>query len=145
MLAQQEKMQADRNARASKAKQAGEAFLASNKQKDGVIALESGLQYKVIRSGAGKQPAATDSITAHYHGTLLNGMVFDSSYDRNQPATFNVNQVIKGWQEILQLMHEGDKWQVFIPSELAYGEKGAGNDIGPNETLIFDIELISVN
>jgi len=124
---------------------AGKAFQESNKSKDGVTTLPSGLQYKIIKSGDGKQPAATDSITAHYQGSLINGNIFDSSYQRGQPATFNVNQVIKGWQEILPLMHEGDKWQVVIPSELAYGSNGAGNDIGPNETLIFEIELISVN
>lgn len=145
VLKQQQIMEAERNAKADTARQEGEAFLATNKQKAGIITLESGLQYKVIESGSGKQPGATDSITAHYHGTLLNGKVFDSSYDRNQPATFNVNQVIKGWQEVLQLMHEGDKWQVFIPSDLGYGTNGAGSDIGPNETLVFDIELISVN
>lgn len=140
----QQRVQAKRQEVANQAKADGDAFLAANKDKDGVVTLESGLQYKVLKSGSGKQPSAEDTITAHYKGTLIDGEVFDSSYQRGAPATFGVNQVIPGWTEILQLMHEGDKWQVYIPSELAYGERGAGQDIGPNETLIFDIELISV-
>lgn len=131
--------------RAKEAKQRGEDFLAKNKNKPGVKTLESGLQYKVITAGKGKQPKPTDKITAHYEGSLTDGSVFDSSYQRGEPATFGVNQVIKGWQEILPLMHEGDKWEVYIPSEMAYGENGAGGSIGPNETLIFTIELIKVN
>lgn len=145
MDAFQAKKVAERTASASKAIDAGKAFLAANKNKPGVKVLPSGLQYKVINSGSGKQPVASDSITAHYRGTLLNGTEFDSSYARGEPATFGVSQVIKGWQEILPMMHEGDKWQIFIPSDLAYGAQGAGANIGPNETLIFDIELIKVN
>ena len=124
--------------------EAGQAFLEANKKKDGVIALPSGLQYKVITEGKGKQPKSTDSVVAHYRGTLINGTEFDSSYKRNEPATFPVAGVIKGWQEALPLMKEGSKWQVFIPADLAYGPRGAGAAIGPNEALIFDIELLSV-
>ena len=124
--------------------EAGQAFLEANKKKDGVIALPSGLQYKVITEGKGKQPKSTDSVVAHYRGTLINGTEFDSSYKRNEPATFPVAGVIKGWQEALPLMKEGSKWQVFIPADLAYGPPGAGAAIGPNEALVFDIELLSV-
>ncbi len=141
----QKKMLAKRAATGEKAKAAGIAFLAANKKKKDVKTLKSGLQYKVISMGKGKQPTATSSITAHYKGALVNGREFDSSYRRNKPATFNVGQVIPGWKEVLPLMHEGDKWQVFIPSELAYGERGQGNAIGPNEALIFEIELLKVN
>jgi len=109
-----------------------------------VIALPSGLQYKVITEGKGKQPKSTDTVVAHYRGTLTNGTEFDSSYKRNEPATFPVAGVIKGWQEALPLMKEGAKWQVYIPAELGYGPRGAGAIIGPNEVLIFDIELVSV-
>jgi len=133
-----------RAAQAGENKKAGEAFLAANKKKEGVVTLPSGLQYKVITEGKGKKPKPTDTIVANYRGTLIDGKEFDSSYKGGQPATFPVNAVIKGWQEILPMMPEGSKWQVFIPSELAYGEAGAGADIGPNATLIFDIELISV-
>ncbi len=122
----------------------GEAFLAANAKKEGVKTLPSGLQYKVIKSGAGKSPKATDTVKVHYHGTLIDGTVFDSSVERGQPTTFAVNQVIPGWTEALQLMKEGDKWQVYIPSKLAYGERGAGGKIGPNSTLIFDVELLSI-
>ncbi len=145
MDAFQAKKTAKRTTSASKANETGKAFLSANKDKPGIKVLPSGLQYKVIETGTGKQPVASDSITAHYRGTLLNGKEFDSSYARGEPATFGVNQVIKGWQEILPMMHEGDKWQVFIPADLAYGERGAGANIGPNETLIFDIELLKVN
>jgi len=145
MESAQQKMLAARAASGEKAKAAGEAYLAANKKKKDVITRDSGLQYKVISMGKGKQPSADSSITAHYKGTLIDGSEFDSSYSRNQPATFNVNQVIPGWKEVLPLMHEGDKWQVFIPAELAYGERGSGGIIGPNETLIFEIELIKVN
>jgi len=141
----QKKLAAARKIKADKAKSTGDKFLAKNSKKDGIITRESGLQYKVISTGKGKQPKATDSITAHYKGSLINGTVFDSSYKRGEPATFNVSQVINGWKEILPLMKEGDKWQVFIPSDLAYGERGQGATIGPNEALIFDIELIKVN
>ncbi len=127
-----------------KNKQEGDAFLTENKQKEGVTTLPSGLQYTVIEAGTGKTPKATDTVVTNYRGTLINGTEFDSSYKRGKPATFPVNGVIKGWTEALQLMKEGAKWKLFIPSDLAYGERGAGNTIGPNATLIFDIELISV-
>lgn len=145
MDAAQKKLLAARASKGEKAKTDGQAYLAANKKKDGVITRKSGLQYKVLLSGKGKQPSAEASITAHYRGTLVNGNEFDSSYRRKEPATFNVNQVIPGWKEVLPLMHEGDKWQVFIPSELAYGERGSGSAIGPNEALVFEIELIKVN
>jgi len=128
-----------------KNKQEGEAFLAENKKKDAVITLPSGLQYKVIKKGAGKTPKATDTVTVNYRGTLINGTEFDSSYLRGQPASFKVNGVIRGWTEALQLMKEGAEWQLYIPSDLAYGERGAGRDIGPYSTLIFEVELISIN
>lgn len=127
-----------------KNKKEGEAFFADNKTKDGVQALPSGLQYKVIKKGTGKKPKATDTVTTHYRGTLIDGTEFDSSYGRGQPATFPVNGVIPGWTEALQLMEEGSKWQIFVPSNLAYGDRGAGPKIGPNATLVFEIELISV-
>lgn len=145
MESMQKKLLAARGSRGEKAKTDGAAYLAANKKKANVITRDSGLQYKVLLSGKGKQPSADASITAHYRGALINGNEFDSSYRRKSPATFNVNQVIPGWKEVLPLMHEGDKWQVFIPSELAYGERGSGNAIGPNETLVFEIELIKVN
>ena len=125
--------------------QEGEAFLTENKNKEGVVALPSGLQYQILNEGSGKSPSKNDSVTTHYHGTLLDGTVFDSSYERGEPATFPVNGVIAGWTEALQKMKEGDKWRLFIPSNLAYGTRGAGGDIGPNATLIFDVELLSVN
>jgi FKBP-type peptidyl-prolyl cis-trans isomerase FklB len=127
-----------------KNKAEGEAFLAANKKKPGVVTLPSGLQYKVITKGKGKSPKATDKVTVNYRGTLIDGTEFDSSYKRGEPATFPVNGVIKGWTEALQLMKEGSKWELFIPPDLAYGEKGAGNVIGPNATLIFEVELLSV-
>ena len=122
----------------------GEAFLAENKKKEGVITLPSGLQYKVIKAGSGNKPKATDTVTVHYQGTLVNGTEFDSSYRRGQPVSFPVNGVIPGWTEALQLMEAGAKWQIVIPSNLAYGDRGAGPQIGPNATLIFEIELISI-
>lgn len=124
---------------------AGEKFLEENKDKEGVITLESGLQYKVLEEGEGKQPAATDSVTVHYRGSLIDGREFDSSYTRGQPATFPVNGVIAGWVEGLQLMKEGDKWQLYIPTALGYGERGAPGAIPGNCALIFDVELIKVN
>jgi FKBP-type peptidyl-prolyl cis-trans isomerase FklB len=127
-----------------KNKQEGEAFLAENRKKDAVITLPSGLQYKVIKKGSGKTPKATDTVTVNYMGSLINGTEFDSSYRRGQPASFKVNGVIRGWTEALQLMQEGAKWQLYIPSDLAYGERGAGRDIGPYSTLIFEVELISI-
>jgi len=122
----------------------GEAFLAENKKKEGVKTLPSGLQYKVITEGTGKTPTANDTVTVNYRGTFIDGKEFDSSYKRGQPATFPVKGVIPGWTEALQLMKEGAKWQLVVPSNLAYGDKGAGGLIGPNATLIFDVELISV-
>jgi len=122
----------------------GEKFLAENAKKAGVKTLPSGLQYKELKAGTGKTPKATDSVTTHYSGTLIDGTEFDSSYKRGEPVTFPVSGVIAGWTEALQLMKEGAKWQLFIPSSLAYGERGAGRDIGPNATLIFEVELIKV-
>jgi len=122
----------------------GEAFLAANKNKEGVISLPNGMQYKVITMGTGKKPKATDTVTVHYQGTLIDGKEFDSSFKRGEPATFPLNQVIKGWTEGLQLMPVGSKFQFFIPSELGYGDRGAGQLIQPNSTLIFEVELLSV-
>ncbi len=127
-----------------KNKAEGEAFLAENKKKEGIKTLESGLQYQVIKAGNGKKPTLSDTVTTHYRGTLIDGTEFDSSYRRGQPATFPVKGVISGWTEALQLMELGAKWQLFIPPNLAYGERGAGRNIGPNATLIFEIELISI-
>jgi FKBP-type peptidyl-prolyl cis-trans isomerase len=124
---------------------AGEAFLAENSAKEGVTTLPSGLQYKVITAGEGKSPQKSDKVTVHYRGTLTDGTEFDSSYSRNQPATFGVDQVIPGWTEALQLMKEGDKWEIVLPSKLGYGERGAGAKIPPKSTLIFEVELISVD
>ena len=123
----------------------GNAFLTANAKREEVNTLESGLQYEVMKRGDGPSPKATDKVTVHYHGTLINGTVFDSSVNRGEPATFPVNGVIKGWVEALQLMAVGDKWKLFIPANLAYGERGAGGDIGPNETLIFEVELLKIN
>jgi FKBP-type peptidyl-prolyl cis-trans isomerase FklB len=125
-------------------KKEGEAFLATNKAKDGVVALPSGLQYKILTEGTGPKPSATDSVVCNYRGTLLDGKEFDSSYKHGQPATFPVNGVIKGWTEALQLMPAGSKWQLFVPAQLAYGDRGAGPDIGPNATLVFEVELLSI-
>lgn len=122
----------------------GQAFLAENAKKEGVTVLESGLQYEVINAGSGKKPGATSQVKTHYHGTLLDGSIFDSSVQRNEPATFGVNQVIKGWTEALQLMEEGAKWKLYVPYDLAYGEQGAGGAIGPFATLIFEVELLEV-
>jgi FKBP-type peptidyl-prolyl cis-trans isomerase FklB len=122
----------------------GEKFLAENGKKEGVKTLPSGLQYKEIRPGTGKSPKTTDTVTTHYKGTLIDGTEFDSSYKRGEPVSFPVSGVIPGWTEALQLMKEGAKWQLFVPSNLAYGERGAGREIGPNATLIFEVELISV-
>ncbi len=140
----QKQQQAKAKEAGEKNKTEGEAFLAANKDKEGVVTLRSGLQYKVLKAGDGPKPAAADSVKCNYRGTLLNGTEFDSSYKRGQPATFGVSQVIKGWTEALQLMPVGSKWQLFIPSSLAYGERGAGGEIGPNSTLIFEVELISI-
>lgn len=123
---------------------AGRKFLEKNKTKEGVVELESGLQYKILVKGNGERPVATNKVSVHYHGTLIDGTVFDSSVERGKPSVFTLNQVIKGWTEGLQLMPVGSKWQLFIPAELAYGERGTGEDIGPNMTIIFDVELISI-
>jgi len=125
-------------------KKEGETFLAANKGKDGVVTLPSGLQYKILQEGKGPKPAATDSVVCNYRGTLIDGKEFDSSYKRGQPATFPINGVIKGWTEALQLMPVGSKWQLFVPSDLGYGDRGAGPDIGPGATLIFEVELLSI-
>ncbi|NLU29966.1 FKBP-type peptidyl-prolyl cis-trans isomerase [Petrimonas sulfuriphila] len=122
----------------------GRKFLEENKKKDGVITLASGLQYEILKEGSGPKPKATEKVKCHYHGTLINGKVFDSSVERGQPAVFGVNQVIKGWVEALQLMSVGSKWRLYIPSELAYGSQGAGSSIEPNSTLIFDVELLGI-
>lgn len=140
-----------RKEQAEKAKEAaatntkeGDEFLAANKSKEGVITLPSGLEYKILTAGTGPKPTATDTVVCNYRGTLIDGKEFDSSYKRGQPATFAVNQVIKGWTEALQLMPVGSKWQLFIPASLAYGERGAGAEIGPDSTLIFEVELLSI-
>ena len=122
----------------------GKAFLAANKKKAGVKTTASGLQYKVIKAGKGASPKATDQVKTHYEGRLINGKVFDSSYKRGEPATFPVNGVIKGWTEALQLMKVGSQWELYVPSELGYGPRGTGADIGPNSTLIFKVELLEV-
>jgi FKBP-type peptidyl-prolyl cis-trans isomerase FklB len=127
-----------------KNKKEGDAFLTENKKKEGVVSLPSGLQYKILTAGTGKTPTDTDTVTVHYSGTLLDGTVFDSSYRRGEPATFPINGIIPGWIEALKLMKEGAKWQLVIPPGLAYGERGAGAVIGPNATLLFDVELISI-
>lgn len=138
--AQMEKMQQMGEAN----KKEGTAFLAANKAKEGVVTTASGLQYKILTAGTGPKPVATDTVSVNYRGTLINGKEFDSSYKRGQPATFGVGGVIKGWTEALQLMPVGSKWQLFIPSDLAYAERGAGSDIAPNATLIFEVELLSI-
>lgn len=138
--AQMQKMQA----LSASNKTEGEAFLASNKTKEGVVALPSGLQYKILQQGTGPKPTASDTVVCNYRGTLLNGKEFDSSYKRGQPITIPVGRVIKGWTEALQLMPVGSKWQLYIPSDLAYGEQSMGSDLGPNATLIFDVELVSI-
>ena len=125
-------------------KKASEEFLAANKQKEGVVTLPSGLQYKILKAGNGARPTLEDKVVCNYRGSLVNGSEFDSSYARNHPMTFPVKELIKGWTEALQLMPVGSKWQLVIPPELAYGENGSGNAIGPNTTLIFEVELISI-
>ena len=141
---QEAKQQAAAAEAGKTAKAAGEAFLAENGKKDGVVTLPSGLQYQVLKEGDGKKPSATDQVVCHYEGTLIDGTVFDSSYQRNQPATFGLNQVIAGWTEGVQLMQEGAKYRFFIPYNLAYGERGAGTQIPPFAALVFDVELIEV-
>jgi FKBP-type peptidyl-prolyl cis-trans isomerase len=139
---QREEAQAEREAQAEKNRAEGEAFLAENKSKEGVITTESGLQYKVIVEGDGEKPGAEDTVEVHYRGTLIDGTEFDSSYSRGEPAKFQVNRVIAGWTEALQLMNEGSKWEIYIPSDLAYGSRGAGSNIGPDAVLIFEVELL---
>ena len=141
---QEAKQQAAAAEAGKAAKAAGETFLAENGKKDGVVTLPSGLQYQVLKEGNGKKPSATDQVVCHYEGTLIDGTVFDSSYQRNQPATFGLNQVIAGWTEGVQLMQEGAKYRFFIPYKLAYGERGAGAQIPPFAALVFDVELIEV-
>ena len=140
----QKKQLEERTATANKAKEEGEKFLAENGKKDGVKTTASGLQYQVLTEGKGDSPKATDTVTVHYKGTLLNGETFDSSYDRGQPVSFPLQNVIPGWTEGLQLMKPGAKYKFVIPSALAYGERGAGVKIGPNSTLVFEVELLSV-
>jgi len=125
--------------------EAGKNFLEENSKRDEVITLESGLQYEVLKAGEGAKPTPNDQVTTHYHGTLIDGTVFDSSVERGEPATFPVSGVIKGWTEALQLMSVGAKWRLYVPSDLAYGERGAGAQIGPHTTLIFDVELLKIN
>jgi FKBP-type peptidyl-prolyl cis-trans isomerase FklB len=138
------KLASESKAVGEKNKAEGEAFLAANKMKPGVVALPSGLQYKIITTGTGKKPLATDTVECHYRGILIDGREFDSSFKRGQTATFPLNRVIKGWTEVLQLMPVGSKWQVFVPANLGYGERGSAPDIEPNATLIFEIELIGI-
>jgi len=140
----QKENQAKMKEAADKNKTDGEAFLAANKDKEGVVTLPSGLQYKILTEGTGPKPTASDTVICNYRGTLVDGKEFDSSYKRGQPATFPVSGVIKGWTEALQLMPVGSKWQLFVPPSLAYGEQGVGNDIMPNSTLIFEVELTGI-
>lgn len=148
LRAQQQEKAQEAEAKAHEAgepnRKAGDAFLAENKSKDGVVTLPSGLQYKILTAGTGPKPTATDTVTCNYKGTLIGGKEFDSSYKRGEPASFPVGGVIKGWTEALQLMPVGSKWQLFIPADLAYGDRGAPPDIGPGETLVFEVELLSI-
>jgi FKBP-type peptidyl-prolyl cis-trans isomerase len=139
---QQQAAQVEREAQAEKNRAEGEAFLAENKSKEGVVTTDSGLQYKVVVEGDGEKPTAENTVQVHYRGTLIDGTEFDSSYSRGEPAQFQVNRVIAGWTEALQLMNEGSKWELYIPSDLAYGSRGAGSNIGPDAVLIFEVELL---
>ena len=139
-----ERMEAKRKQDTETNKKEGDTFLAANKAKPGVTTLPSGLQYKVLKEGTGPKPTPTDTVECNYRGTLIDGKEFDSSYKRGEPATFPVTGVIKGWTEALQLMPVGSKWQLVLPPDLAYGERGAGADIGPNATLVFEVELLSI-
>tara|TARA_B110000967_G_scaffold84342_1_gene86899 strand:- start:4594 stop:5268 length:675 start_codon:yes stop_codon:yes gene_type:complete len=141
----QEKKQQEMAKLSAKKQNESSTFLANNAKKDGVFVTASGLQYKIVEKGKGKSPTSENKVIAHYTGKLLDGTVFDSSHDRGEPATFPVSGVIKGWQEALPMMKEGGKWQIVVPANLAYGDRGVGNLIGPNETLIFDIELVSIS
>ena len=140
-----EEQQRKQNAAAEQNVVEGKAFLEANAKKEGVVVTESGLQYKIIRPGTGKTPAATDHVVTHYEGKTLDGRIFDSSYNRGEPAHFPVNGVIRGWQEALQLMAEGAKWELYVPSDLAYGHTGQGSTIAPHATLVFTVELIAVD
>lgn len=124
--------------------EAGNKFLEENGKREGVVTTEDGLQYEILKEGTGEKPAATDQVRVHYHGTLIDGTVFDSSVDKGEPVVFGVNRVIKGWSEALQLMPVGSKWKIYVPSDLAYGERGAGADIGPNAALVFEVELLEI-
>ena len=141
---QEDKQRAEAAEAGKVAKAAGESFLADNAKKEGIVVLPSGLQYQVLKEGNGKKPSATDQVKCHYEGTLIDGTIFDSSYQRNEPATFGLNQVIAGWTEGVQLMSEGAKYRFFIPYNLAYGERGAGAQIPPFAALVFDVELLKV-
>lgn len=134
-----------KNEKAAANLKAGQDFLEANKNKPGIVALPSGLQYEVITEGSGPKPTANNKVTCHYHGTLIDGTIFDSSVQRGQPATFPLNMVIKGWTEGVQLMPQGSKWRFFIPPNLAYGERQTGSHIGPNSTLIFEVELLGIS
>ncbi|MEE4331226.1 MAG: FKBP-type peptidyl-prolyl cis-trans isomerase [Wenzhouxiangella sp.] len=144
MQRRQQEMEEQRNLDAARNLEEGQAFLAQNREREGIMETESGLQYRVLEEGDGASPAASDTVTVHYRGTLINGTEFDSSYARGEPATFALNQVIPGWTEGVQLMKEGAKYEFFIPSDLAYGEQGRPGPIGPNSTLVFEVELIEV-
>ena len=139
-----EKQMAKMQEAAGANKVAGEVFLKENKDKEGVVTLESGLQYKILTKGEGAKPTATDTVECHYRGTTIDGQEFDSSYKRGKPASFKVNGVIKGWTEALQLMPVGSKWMLYIPSDLAYGDRGAGRSIAPGSTLVFEVELLGI-
>lgn len=149
LLGLQQRLKAEQQARQQETLAANlaaaQAYLKENATREGVVTLPSGLQYKVLTAGSGDTPQPTDKVTVNYRGTLIDGTEFDSSYARSQPATFGVNRVIAGWTEALQLMHPGDKWQLFIPPQLAYGERGQGSKIPPNSALVFEVELISIN
>lgn len=145
LAAYQQELNSVRQAAADSNKTEGEKFLAENSKKEGVVTLPSGLQYKVIKEGDGPKPTVDDNIRVHYHGTHIDGTVFDSSYERGEPVSLGLSQVIKGWQEAVPLMNVGSKYKVYVPPHLAYGERGAGGSIEPNETLIFDIELLGIN
>jgi FKBP-type peptidyl-prolyl cis-trans isomerase FklB len=143
--AYQEEQMAVQSKAGEQNRKAGQEFLAANGKKEGIVTLESGLQYKIMTAGNGKTPLPIDSVVVHYRGALLDGTEFDSSYSRGEPLTISLNQVIPGWTEAVSMMPVGSKWQIYVPSELGYGERGAGANIGPHSTLIFDIELIGIN
>ncbi|MBV6655378.1 MAG: FKBP-type peptidyl-prolyl cis-trans isomerase [Mameliella sp.] len=140
----QDYMQEKQKAQHADAIKKGEDFLAENAKREGIKVTESGLQYEVLKEGTGEKPSASSKVSVHYHGTLIDGTVFDSSVERGEPTSFGVNQVIKGWTEALQLMPQGSKWKLYIPADLAYGPRGAGGKIGPYETLIFEVELLEI-